>query len=113
MFTAEGGRQHCWKGEGKCLQQNGRGEVTVKRGSERGCVYNRRRKGNSVERGGGGVFTEEREGREEVFTVEQGKDQERGVYSRTGKGEVFTVERGKEREGVYIRTGKGERRRLQ
>lgn len=71
------------------MQQNGRGEVTVKRGSERGGVYNRRRKGNTVQRKkrGGGYLQKNGEGREEVFTVEQGRDQERGVYSRTGKGE--------------------------
>lgn len=38
-------------------------------------------------KGGGGYLQKNGEGREEVFTVEQGRDQERGVYSRTGKGE--------------------------
>lgn len=96
MFAAKREYSKTWKRERRCLQQKEEREHCAK------------------ERRGGGYLQKNGEDREEVFTVEQGRDQERGVYSRTGKGEkVFTVEREKEREGVYSRTGKGERRRLQ
>ena len=90
MFTAEGGKAALLEGRREMFaakRERGGYSTTWKR--ERRCLQQKEERehcGKGKKRGGG-YLQKNGEGREEVFTVEQGRDQERGVYSRTGKGE--------------------------